>query len=268
MRNTRLLSALTLSAIGAGLLLTACEKKGDFTPSNPTGLVRAHITETSTTYDAVKLKIKSVEFNHVDVKGLSTWYPVSNFKAGIYDLTKFENGLDSVLGTLALAPGQITQARLIIGDSNTVVVNGNSYPLNSFSGQQTGLKVNFAQPIETGKQYDIWFDFDAQRSISNGGNGIYELNPSIRVYNIVNTGSIKGYVQPLLQPNLVWAIRGKDSVLAITDASGYFYAGGLPGGLYKVAIKSGDVTYKDSIMTNVPVNNGNTTDLSQISLEQ
>jgi hypothetical protein len=268
MKQTSLLSALTLSAISAGLLLTSCEKKGDFTPSNPTGLVRAHITETSTTYDAVKLKIKSVEFNHVDVKGLSTWYPAGNFKAGIYDLTKFQNGLDTVLGTLALPPGQITQARLIIGDSNSVVVNGNTYPLNSFSGQQTGLKVNFAQPIETGKEYDIWFNFDAQRSITDGGGGVYELTPSIRVYNIANTGAIKGYVQPLVKPNWIWAIKGRDSVLAITDGSGYFYAGGLPGGTYKVFITPGDTAYNDSTITNVPVNNGNVTDLMQITLEQ
>ena len=59
----------------------------------------------------------------------------------------------------------ISQFRFILGDNNTVVVDGITYPLKAPSGQQSGFKVNVDETLTEGVKYEVWTDFDVQKSI-------------------------------------------------------------------------------------------------------
>ena len=90
---------------------------------------------------------------------------LKSFKGGIYDILRFTNGRDTLLATVRILAKHISQFRFILGDNNTVVVDGITYPLKAPSGQQSGFKVNVDETLTEGVKYEVWTDFDVQKSI-------------------------------------------------------------------------------------------------------
>ena len=75
---------------------------------------------------------------------------LKSFKGGIYDILRFTNGRDTLLATERISAKHISQFRFILGDDNTVVVDGITYPLKAPSGQQSGFKVNVDETLTDG----------------------------------------------------------------------------------------------------------------------
>lgn len=82
-------------------------------------------------------------------------FPVEN--PGIYNLQEFTNGNTLLLiGDTNIAPGTMTELRLILGINNTVVMDGISYELTTPSGQTSGYKIKMGtQNMETGRMYRL-----------------------------------------------------------------------------------------------------------------
>ncbi len=261
MKKIAIVAAIALAAFS-----TSCKKSDNnngTTNSNGTAQVSMHLTDGPAIYDHIYLDVQQVE---VTMNG-SAAVTLTPVRQGIYDILQFRNGLDTLLARAAVPAGTVAQIRLILGSNNSIVVNGTSYPLNTPSAQESGLKLNLNQTFTAGGSYDIWLDFDAAKSIVQTGNGSYKLKPVVRAYSAVTNGRIKGYVLPLTAMATVYAIQGTDTMAAIPNtADGYFMFSGLADGTYTIMVDPGVSTLKIYTKTNVAVSYGVVTDLGTITL--
>lgn len=255
-------SVLSLAVL---ISFSACNKDDDDNNNNPSGKasVTMRLTDGPADYDAVYLDIQSVEVV-MNGGGTVTLNPV---RPGIYDILRFRNGLDTLLLRADIPAGTVSQIRLVLGNNNSVVVNGVSHELTTPSGQTSGIKLNLNEDFVAGGAYVIWIDFDAAKSIHETGNGKYMLKPVIRAYSAETNGRIEGYVIPLAALTTVYAINGTDTFAAIPDpVNAYFRFGGLPAGTYNVWFDATALGYQDELIPNVQVSYGTETDLGTITI--
>ena len=230
---------------------------------NQTAKLEVRLTDAPGDYEEVNIDIQSVEINSSD--GNSGWTTL-DVESGVYNILELTNGLDTLLATAELPAGQISQIRLILGNNNSVKVNGETKPLSTPSAQQSGLKLNLNATLVEGITYTITLDFDAARSIVAKGNGTYSLKPVIRAIETSTSGAIKGIVTPLEAAPAVFAIVGTDTVAtAYTDDAGKFILRSLPAGSYTVSFdpKTGYIPQQKE---NVSVTLGNVTDLGSVTI--
>lgn len=259
MRSLFIISAVFLSG---SFILTSCNKSSS---NGGTGHLQVMLTDDPATYDAVYIDVQKVEV-HVssDTNSNSGWQTVNVLRPGVYNLLKFRNGIDTLLASADLPAGTLSQMRLVLGSNNSVVIDGQSYPLKTPSAQQSGLKFNIHSTLTADIVYRLWIDFDASRSIVTTGNGGYILKPVIRTYTQAIGGSIKGFVLPSAGKAQVWAIAGTDSLLALPDSTGYYFFGGVNAGSRDLLFHARDSTYKDTtfaitVATGVVTNAGTVT---------
>jgi hypothetical protein len=227
------------------------------------------LTDGPANYDAVLIDIQQVEVNaSSDSASDSGWHSIPLLRPGIYNLLDFKNGIDTVLGSADLPAGKISQLRLVLGDSNSVIVGGQSFPLKTPSGQQSGLKLNINATLTGGILYRLWIDFDAGRSIVATGNGKYILKPVIRTYADALGGSIKGNVLPAAAKPEVWAVQGTDTLMALPDtATGYYFFAGVNAGPWNLLFHAQDSAYADTTSL-VTVSTGVVTDAGTVTLRK
>jgi hypothetical protein len=134
---------------------------------------------------------------------------------------------------------------LVLGSENSIVVDGQTYPMSTPSAQQSGLKIQLNETLEGGIFYEFLLDFDVDRSIVAQGNGDYSLKPVIRASTEAESGAITGNVLPVGTQTLVTATNGTDEISAYTNASGTFVLSGVPAGTYTL-------TYEADVNLNIP----------------
>ena len=247
--NTRSILWFSLAPMVAGLLIfTACRKSSS-TEGNATLEVR--LTDAPGNYDAVYIDVEKVEVNvSSDTGTTGGWVTVPMLRPGVYNLLDFRNGIDTVLASVNLAAGTISQMRMTLGDSNSVVVNGQSYSLKTPSAQQSGLKFNIHATLTSGILYRLWIDFNAGSSIVATGNGGFILKPVIRTYTEAMGGSIKGIVLPGVASPEVLAVQGTDTLMALPDsATGAYLIAGVPAGSWTINYHALDSLYRDTSFT-------------------
>lgn len=256
-----------LIAIVASIAIFGCNKE-EVTPTNQnnggTAEVTMRLTDAPGEYDAVYVDIQQVE---VTMEGSSAVL-IDAARPGVYNLLDFRNGLDTLLLKTTLPAGKISQIRLILGSNNSVVVNGQSYALNTPSAQQSGLKLNLKETLVAGNAYTFWIDFDAGNSIVATGSGKYNLKPVIRAYSAETDGQISGYVFPGVALVTVYISDGVNTYAAIPNPDGYFIVKGLPQGTYSVTYDAAVATYIDVTLTNINVTYGQVTDVGTTTLVQ
>ena len=233
------------------------------TEDNQTAKLEVRLTDAPGDYEEVNIDIQSVEINNSD--GNSGWTTL-DVESGVYNILELTNGIDTLLASTELPAGRISQIRLILGDNNSVKVNGVTKPLSTPSAQQSGLKLNLQAELSEGITYTITLDFDAARSIVKRGNGSYSLKPVIRALEKATSGSIKGTVTPLEASPAVFAISGTDTVAtAYTDEAGKFMLRSIPAGTYTVSFdpKTGYVPQQKESVT---VTLGTITDLGTVTI--
>ncbi|PHS02308.1 MAG: carbohydrate-binding protein [Leeuwenhoekiella sp.] len=188
----------------------------------------------------------------------------------IYDLLELTGGTYALLADEDIPAGAISQIRLILGSDNTVVVDGETYPLQTPSAQQSGLKVQFNQTLEAGVFYTVVLDFDVDKSIVTQGNGGYSLKPVIRATAIEATGAISGKVTTVEGMEVIAAsvstLIGDNEVNTYINAEGDFELVGLPEGTYDLTVRAeiteGIVT--TFVVEDVVVENGQTTSVGAV----
>jgi hypothetical protein len=102
------------------------------------------------------------------------------------------------------------------------------------SAEESGLKLNVHETLQSGVVYTIWLDFDANKSIVETGSGTYKLKPVIRTFTQANTGAIKGVVSPIGTQPYVMATNGTDTLGTYAAANGSFLIPGVPAGSWSV----------------------------------
>lgn len=167
----------------------------------------------------------------------SGWVSVDAINTGVYDLLELTGGIDVLLlDDFELPSGYLNQIRLILGEDNTVVIDGETFPLNTPSAHQSGLKIKVNQDLQPNINYTFLLDFNVDESIVIAGNsGNINLKPVIRASVEAQTGYISGSISPLDLQVLIEATNGIDTITAYADDNGDFYLVGLDPGTYTVS---------------------------------
>lgn len=241
-------------------LWLSCDSDND-----QTARLEVRLTDAPGDYQEVNVDIQAVEIHRGQDETSGGWTSLT-IQKGIYNLLELTNGLDTLIASAELPAGQVSQIRFVLGENNSLKVDGNTVPLNTPSGQQSGLKLNVHEQLTAGVTYVILLDFDAARSIVKKGNGSYQLKPVITAFSEATTGAIKGTVNPAVSLPAVFAIAAGDTVSStFADASGNFLLRGVPAGTYAVTIspKSG---FKETIVDPVDVLTGKVTDVGVVAI--
>lgn len=168
------------------VIVSSCKKNDDNDDNGMKGtaelnikLLSSNLGRNINNYEAVNIDIQQVSY-HVttDTSATSGWFDLET-NSGIYNLMDFMAN-DTLLAFDTVVEVQsIQQIRLLLGDSNTVVVDTNTYEIKTPSGQTSGLKLLVNAELEPDKSYIINVIFDPEQSVVETGNGNYLLKPVI-----------------------------------------------------------------------------------------
>jgi hypothetical protein len=256
---------LTASVVGflmTVLFITACS---DDDPNN--ARIEVRLTDAPGDYDEVNIDIQAVEIHTDDENSEGGWESL-DINPGVYNILEFTNGLDTLLGVIDVPVGKVSQIRLVLGDDNSIKVDGGLLDLSTPSAQQSGLKLNVHTELKAGITYTFLLDFDAARSIVKTGTGSYKLKPVIRVITNAESGAIKGTVSIPESTPAVYAINDLDTLgTTFADSTGAFLIKGIPAGTYRVSFAPA-TGYTIEDKTGVIVTTGNVTDLGLVIVNE
>lgn len=161
------LSALLLSIV----IIMSCSKE------SRTTTLKVNLTDAPTAAEEVNIDLQAVRVNFSNDS--SGWTDLSAVP-GVYNLLALQNGLDTLIGQGTVPAGMLKEIRLVLGNNNTIKVDGQTYPLTIPSGSESGLKIkvnkNLAAPLDS-----LLIDFDAALSIHQEGTGDYKLRPVLKI---------------------------------------------------------------------------------------
>src|SRR6185503_1201760 len=167
------------------LILISCKKERS-EGNIPEGQqrVRIRLSDNPVPYQAVFVDIQQVlvqlipdscrgrgDRNHNDCFDddefrCSVWDTL-DIRPGVYNLLDLSNGADTLLATGLTLAGRINKIKLILGNSNSVVIDSVSYPLSLWNNNHTiTIQVKGHDIVEiTPNDLQLWLDFDAGGSI-------------------------------------------------------------------------------------------------------
>jgi hypothetical protein len=244
----------------AALMLPACES------DSKNARLEVWLTDAPGDFEEVNVEIIGVEIHRSEGNNESGWQSLA-VDGGVYNLLELTNGLDTLLGTIEIPAGKISQIRLKLGDDNTIKVGGETFDLSTPSAEQSGLKLQVHKTLNEGITYKILLDFDVARSVVQTGNTAYKLKPVIRTITEAQDGAIKGTVDPLTTP-AVYAISGLDTLgTTFADSTGTFLIRGLAAGTYDVVLVPNS-NYVTTTKDDVSVTLGSVTDLGAVTINE
>lgn len=224
-----------------------------------TARVQLKLVDMPGDYLEVNVNIIDVQYNNSeDEEG---WKSFESFEGEqLVDLTDLVGGVNLVLSNEIIPAGTLKQIRLVLGDGNNLKIEGEtvgeekSFPLNTPSAEQSGLKLNLDAKLDAGFSYTFILDWDVEKSIVKTGSDKFILKPVIRVQAEANSGSIDGEIigekiddnvegAVLLSNVLVKlfefdAIEGDEPIATTTsNDEGYFLFEGLVPADYEIEIE-------------------------------
>lgn len=256
-----------LSFIFLTLLFLACDKDS-IDEGNEPPKIRVFLTDGPADVEEVNVDIIDVQINSQD--GENGWQSLSSINTGVYDLLELTGGNEALLGDAEIPEGRLEQIRLILGENNSLKIDGQTQALNTPSAQQSGLKVQIKQDLEPGITYKLLLDFDAGQSIVEAGNsGMYQLKPVIRANLEALTGSIQGQVLPDTVQTLVTASNASETFSSYTNESGFFLLRGIPEGTYMLTFTPEENSgFTEITLLGIVVEINKSTDLGAVELLQ
>ena len=288
-KNSFLLAAIAL-LVGISIFLTACQKDVSVADNSlkPRQLA-VYLTDDPCNYDSVFVDIKFVEVKidtskehmdddrhgdndddgdddnrHNDAYGR---WDTLRINAGVYNILKLRNGIDTLLGTANIPAGSIRKIRITLGTNNRLVVNGVSNRLNLLAGSNKYVYIKIHREDEDDDnitQTSLWLDFNVCESIKLK-NGQYYLKPVLKPFGKKNYGEIKGRVLPNAARAFVTARSGADSATAIPENDGRYKIRGLRPGTYSLKFK-GSGGYNDTTINNIQVQKNKETEVPTVTL--
>jgi hypothetical protein len=244
--------------------LFSCDKEN----KNGNAKLEVRLVDAPADYDAVYIDVKEIRIHTSETAADEDqgWTTLST-NAGVYNLLELTNGIDALLATQELPAGKVSQIRLILGENNTLVENGQTHALTTPSAQQSGLKLKINTTLEADLKYVIMLDFDAARSIVKAGNsGKYNLKPVIRTFVESDGGSLKGCTSPASIQSLVTISQNGVIVASAYTNNGCFLIKGLPAGTYQVKINP-PLLYTPVTISDVVISNGQVNTLATITIQ-
>lgn len=269
-----LVTGMIISAV-----LLACQKDvtNETSSGNPSAphSARIYLTDHQTpVFDSVFIDIRQLWVKLEDDTLPNDGWIQLPINAGVYDILRFRNGLDTLFATGTLPSARLKKIRLVLGTQNTAVKGSTRYPLR-LKSEDSVVEANLdASNFEiNGSQVLFWIDFDAGNSIqpdnsgSGSGNG-YRMKAHIHIFSRSQSGRIEGRVLPPDADPIIKAVIGSDTATAIPDDDdGEFKIVGLRAGTYTLLV-DGQNGYRDTLLTNIIVRNGEDTHVPTLTLHR
>lgn len=267
-----------VAVISVSVILYSCQKdiSGNTSDVNKPHGVTIYLTDHQTpVFDSVFVDLQGLEVKLEDDTLPNSGWVNLNINPGVYNILRFRNGLDTLFAIGTLPNARVKKVKLILGTQNSVMKNGQVFPLRIKDEDREVIANLDASNFEitTSGQVLFWIDFDAGNSIQvdnsgSGNNNGYRLKSHIKIFTRSHSGEIEGKVLPLAADPIVKAVIGSDTATAIPDDDdGEFKIVGLTAGTYKLII-DGQNGYNDTTINNVIVRNREDTHLPAILLHQ
>lgn len=209
----------------------------------------------------------------VDVQGIEAIvdgeaHEFTALEPGVYNLLDLTGGVSAMLVESVIPAGKLSQIRLILGENNAVVSEGDTIALKTPSAQQSGLKLNVHNDMKPGILYEFILDFNVDKSIVETTSGLI-LKPVIRAALEAESGAISGVVTPADIPSLVMATDGTVEISTYTTLeTGGFLLYGVPAGTYQVIVTPDSTSGMSPVTVNeVMVEKGEVMNLEAINLQ-
>lgn len=277
-----MLKKIYFMAIAAMVGMLGFQSCANDDESNNTARVQLKLVDAPGDYLEVNVNIVDIQYNNSDSEtgwisfGKPEDYPIN------VDLTTLIAGNSLLLANQIMPSGMLKQIRLILGDGNTLKIEGHEamMVLNTPSAMQSGLKLNLNTTLDAGFSYTFILDWDVQKSVvMAGGSGMYNLKPVIRVNAEVNSGSIKGNVSGEFLVNGLSVFNDLENAMVQvytpndvyvtetgTNSDGDFLIQGLAAGNYKLKIVNQEA-YDDYESPLISVTVGTVNTIAPIVLE-
>ncbi len=167
-------------------LIACTESESDETK---TGSIKIFMTDSMADYLAVNIDVQSVTLHFANEDSVETdssdvetesWLSVPT-NNGIYNLLDFQNGNDTLIAFGDVPIGKLTQMRLMLGDSSSIITTSDTVALKVPGGFTSGYKILINKNIDEGDTLSLVFDFNAEKSVIKKGNGEYMLKPVLKL---------------------------------------------------------------------------------------
>ena len=280
---------LTIAAL---LLAAACQKNGLQQNENTSGQssLKIYLTDDpSLVFDKVLLDIQKIEIkvednsqekhesehqgdvDDNDSRGdISGGWMTVDIHPGVYDILKFRNGLDTLFASASFPSAKgLKKIRLTLGNNNSVVFNGTSFPLVVKDNDNiVVVKIDESLvQVNAGGLTNFWIDIDAGRSIERHGND-FELKASVKIFSREKAGGIEGRVLPQEAGAIVMAINGSDTTSAKPESEGEFKFIGLKPGTYSLLYHATANNYLDTTINNIVINQTEDIHIADVTLHK
>lgn len=290
MKKTNLFVAATLIAI-VSLVAVACNKSTSVENGPGIQEVNFMLTDGPGSYDNVFIDIKSLQividtaregsrkrdtcnWDHIGSHRESrrdsglVWTTIP-IKAGVYDILKFRNGLDTLFASANVPKGSVRLVRIEFGTNNSLVKDSVTHPLNLSPNLPNFIVIKLkGHEFEefASRRHRLWLDFDVSRSIIEA-NGRFYLIPVMHTFVEKNTASVAGKVKPRDAKAVITLFNNTDTAYALPNKEGEFKMRGLKDGTYKLFVKASN-GYRDTTINNVVVVQPKTTSVGVIELKK
>jgi hypothetical protein len=281
MKKFRLQALLVFTMALMSLSFFSCNDTEDQSNNQGTSRLMVKMVDAPGDYDEVNVEVLDVMIKGSSDSGDNGWISVGDKtqvgEGKIYDLLKLTGGANIMVTDSLIPSGTLGQIRLVLGDENTVVVDGASFALTTPSAQQSGLKLQVNQTLTSGTTYEFLLDFDVDKSIVTTGSSKYILKPVIRVSTMEASGVIKGVVSPAVDYQVLASVQQGEKIFSAyvkiddkdgdaTDGDGAFQINGIPSGTYTLTLTPDPISGKAPIvLANVVVANGQTTNVGNVT---
>ena len=283
MKKFRLQSQGILTMLLLSLSFFSCTNNDN--QDETTARLMVKMTDAPGDYDEVNIEVLDVMIKGNSDSGDNGWVSIGDKtqvgEGKIYDLLKLTGGANIMLTDSLIPSGKLGQIRLILGDENTVVVDGESFDLKTPSAQQSGLKLLINQDLASDTTYEFLLDFDVEKSVEKSivttGNSDYILKPVIRVSTAEASGAIKGIVTPAVDYQILASVQQGEKIFSAfvtkddkdedtNDGDGAFQINGIPSGTYTLTLTPDPASGKTPItVANVIVTNGQATEVGVVT---
>lgn len=280
MKILKILS-LTLMFL-VSISLTSCSDDDSSSSAEGTSRISVKLVDGPGDYDEVIVNVVDVMVKYSDddmddsddldddSDDDGEWESLTAINTGPVNLLDLTGGIDLLLvDDYELRSGHLDEIRLVLGDNNMIVIDGEEHPLNTPSAQQSGLKIKVDEMLEPNYSYTFILDFDVNESIVVAGNsGNINLKPVIRASVEASTGAISGKVSPSSFVSEVSATNGIETISTHTDSTGDFLLLGLVDGTYIVTIEPDPASGLDTfVLDPIDVSVGQTEDIGTIDID-
>ena len=167
---------LFFSALLCLIVFAACQKEND--PDGGEMTLKVLLTDNPLDAEEVNVEIQRVQVK-MEGDGDDQWIELET-NAGVYNLLDLQNGVTTPLAEGPLPGNRVKEIRVVLGSQNDIVIAGETFPLTTPSAQSSGIKIKVDKAFQSAIE-ELVIDFDAALSVHLTGNGMYILNPVIRV---------------------------------------------------------------------------------------